>query len=55
MKYKLGWYLPGTIIVASDRKYIVDSQGCWRVYEYTEGYSQWKKLRSMMRGLLESN
>jgi len=31
-------YAPGTVIIAHDRKYIVDNHGCWRVLEYLENH-----------------
>jgi len=45
MKYKPGWYMPGTLVVASDRKYIVDVHGCWRVYEYLESHFSKKEKK----------
>lgn len=50
MKFKPNWFQPGTIVDASDRKYIVDSQGCYRVYEYKENSSAWKMLSRINRG-----
>jgi len=50
MKLKPNWLQPGTIVDASDRKYIVDSHGCYRVYEYKEGSSAWKRLQRINRG-----
>jgi hypothetical protein len=46
-------YPSGTIINASDRKYIVDNYGCWRVYEYKENSSTWKKLARTKKRLSE--
>ena len=37
-------YAPGTIINASDRKYIVAPNGSWRVYEYKENSSAFKQI-----------
>jgi hypothetical protein len=38
-------YAPGRVINASDRKYIVDIYGNWRVLEYKEEHWVWKKLQ----------
>jgi hypothetical protein len=43
-------YQPGTTIDSHDRKYIVDKYGCWRVLEYKEGSSGWKKSQRINRG-----
>ena len=43
MKFKPNWLQPGTIVDASDRKYIVTTSG-WRVYEYKESHWYVKKL-----------
>ena len=37
-------YPPGTIIVASDRKYIVDKNGSYRVYEYLPNHWSYNVL-----------
>lgn len=49
-KFKPNWLQPGTIVRASDRKYIVDNRGCWRVYEYEEGSNIWKMLLRINNG-----
>jgi len=49
MKFKPNWLQPGTIVDASDRKYIVTPAG-WRVYEYKENSSAWKTLSRIQRG-----
>ncbi len=49
-RIKLGWLPSGTIVNASDKRYIVDSHGCWRVYEYKENSSAWKTLSRINRG-----
>ncbi len=43
-------YAPGTLIKASDRVYIVDNNGSYRVYEYKEGSSAWKRLQRIKNG-----
>ncbi len=47
-------YAPGTIITTSDKKYIVDENGCWRVYQYEEGSTVWKMLKRINSSLTES-
>lgn len=50
MRFKPTWLQPGTIVDASDRKYIVDQHGCYRVYEYKENSSAWKTLSRIKAG-----
>ena len=43
-------YPPGTIIDSYDRKYIVERDGSWRIYEYKQESSAWKMLSRIQRG-----